>query len=185
MGQIREIAGERYVYRDTIESREEYHFIGGYKIAIARMSIGYGPVSTPYEVNSRALDRNQMIPNIATTRKALRNQYIEHETRWLAPWGSDWLPRDYDLDGDLDVNLSPFSPPQVFEGEGAGLNAWSIRAGHFRYNGGADAKMIGLALFIREVDVPHTKQLEKGLETSDLIGIEPGPLQKLWNWIRD
>lgn len=123
MGKIREIAGERYVHHRIIESEDEYHFIGGYKIAIARMSVGYGLVNTPYEVNSRGLDRNQRIPDIATTDVALRDQYFEHEVRWLAPWGSDWLPQDYDLDGDLDVNLSPFSPQQIFEGEGAGLNA--------------------------------------------------------------
>jgi len=185
VGQVREIAGERYVYYKNIESESRLYFIGGYKIAIARMSIGYGPVSTPYEVNSRGLDRNQQIPSIATTEAALRDQYFEHEARWLAPWGSEWLPQDHDLDGDPDVNVSPFSPPQIFEGEGAGLNAWSIISDKFEYRGGADAKYIGLALFIREIDVPHMKELDGRFGTKDLIGTEPGPLKRIWDWISE
>jgi len=185
MGQVREIAGERYVYYRRIESEQKFYFIGGHKIAISRMSIGYGPVSTPYEVNSRGLTRNQKIPDIATTDTALRNQYFEDETRWLAPWGGEWLPQDYDLDGDLDLNISPFSPPQIFEGQGAGLNAWSIIAGRFEYKGDAAAKFIELALFIRETDLPHTKDLPNGFNTRDLIGFEPGPLQRIWNWITE
>lgn len=99
--------------------------------------------------------------------------------------GSEWLPQDYDLDGDLDVNISPFSPPQVFEGEGSGLNAWSIIAGRFQYTGDADAKMIGLAIFTREMDGPFFKVYPDGFKTKDIIGTTPGPMERIWYWLME
>ncbi len=182
---IRTIAGERYVYQKRLEADSHYYFVSGFKVAVARMSIGWGPVETVWEINSRGLQRNEWIPSIATTESALRDQYFEHEARWLAPWGRDWLPQDYDLDGDLDTNLSPFAPPQVFEGEGAGLNAWEIHTGRFKYHGDADAKFIAIVVFIREVDVPYFKEYPNGFNTRDVIGTEPGFLRRGWQWLTE
>ncbi|WP_299912014.1 hypothetical protein [uncultured Paracoccus sp.] len=182
---VRTIAGENYLLRRIVESEERFYFVAGPKIAIARMSVGYGPVHTPYEVNSRAVESSGRIPSIATTQEALRDQYFEHEARWLAPWGSDWLPQDYDLDGDLDANLSPFSPPQVFKGAGPRVNAWAIHAERFAYKGDADAKMLGLAVFTRQVDGPLFKVYPDGFKTTDVIGTTPGPMERVWNWLTE
>ena len=74
---VRTIAGENYLLRRIVESEERFYFVAGPKIAIARMSVGYGPVHTPYEVNSRAVESSGRIPSIATTQEALRELFAE------------------------------------------------------------------------------------------------------------
>jgi hypothetical protein len=152
-----------------------------------------GRNSTPYPLPSaktksvfktnthKGLHRNNHIPPIATTREALRDQYFENEAQWLAPWGSHRIPQDYDPD----ASLSPSALPEVFGSDGAGLNAWEIHTGRFRYHGDADAKMIAIVLFIREVDVPFFKEYPNGFNTVDVIGAEPGFLSRAWRWITE
>lgn len=60
------------------------------------------------------------------------------------------------------------------------MNAWTIETGNIQYQGDADARDLGLAVFGRRVDEPFTE-----------IATEPFPSNMVWQdrsifqWLRD
>lgn len=202
---VRLIKGAPFRQVATVNAGENFYLAAGRQIAVETWAIDWGKHVFDYELNSRPVSANGRPQAIATTRSALEREFMERRVVSRYP-----IPVSVGMNGmrrapDVALTLGEVSP-QVYTSRVEGPRvAWSLAFRSHRHNGAvggkrasqgratANATMPGsgraggmstsfnyLAVYVPAADWGAARELPGGFGVTDLIGTEPGLIQR---WI--
>lgn len=206
---VRTIGGREFRTFRTITPGERLFLIAGRTIAVETWAVEWGQHEFDYEVNSRALDAGGRPQAIATTREALRREFVERRVVTRQP-----VPISVAFPGGLspprvELTYGEASPSIYTSRQGGAQLAWSIIFKSHRHvaaqgtigaaksavtrNRNAPVVADGTAamrslpagfdylmLYLPVEDMPRSRILAGGFGVTDVIGTEQSWFDRWW-----
>ncbi|WP_146151020.1 hypothetical protein [Allosphingosinicella deserti] len=204
-GATRVIDGKAFQQFRIVNPGENLYFTAGRSIAVETWALDWGKHEFDYDLNSRPTTQDSRPVAIATTREGLQREFLERRVVNRYP-----VPVSVAMNGvrrapTIELTLGE-ARPQVYESKvPSAVVAWSLNFRSHRHHGGVGGKRasqgratgagsppgIGrgagmatgfnyLMVYLPVEDAVSVRRYQNGFGVVDLVGSEPGLIQR---WI--
>lgn len=209
--QTRWLRGELYRNSGLINPGENYYFTAGGKICVETWALDWGQHVFDYEVNSRGT-RNGNPGPIATTRRALQNEFLERRvvTRQPVPVSvgdsnGNWIPEVAMTMGEVAPQIytsrstgSPLAWSISFRGHRSVAAGGTLSAGRNAVRRNPSAREVArgsaqmnaiptgynyLVLWVPVADLSAFRVFESGFGVADFVGTDPTLWERWMAWV--